>query len=212
MGTSGNTNFTEINSPSVGAAVIEAPALTHNVWKERSLFLLNFLKNPLRNASVIPSSKAAGRAILSGLDWNRIHTVVELGPGNGTFTSEILSRCNPGTNVILIDLEESYVELLQAKFGNRVTVVHDSAHRMNDILKDLNLSHTDLIVSSLPFLQKQISRQIFAAILEQTKNGAAYRFFTYMPPVMKWFYQGMPLHKVKFVLENIPPMWIYGIN
>ena len=212
MGTPGNTNYTEITSPSVVSAIMERPQVAHNVWKERSLFLLNFLKNPLRNASVIPSSKAAGKAIVSGLDWSKINTVVELGPGNGTFTWEILAKCTPGTNVILIELEQSYVELLQSKFGDRVTVVHDSAHRMNEILQEMHLSHADLIVSSLPFLQKQISRQIFAAILEQTKNGAAYRFFTYMPPVMKWFYQGMPLHKVNFVLGNIPPMWIYGIN
>lgn len=212
MGTAGNNTFTEINSSAGVAAIIEAPAATHNVWKERSLFLLNFIKNPLRNASVIPSSKTASKAILTGLDWDRINTVVELGPGSGTFTREILTRCNPGTNVVLIELEDSFVDLLRTKFGGKVKVVHDSAHRMNEILHELNLPHADLIVSSLPFLQKKISRQIFEAILQQTKQGAAFRFFTYMPPVMKWFYQGMPLHKVKFVLKNIPPMWIYGIN
>jgi len=197
----------------LGVASVADPHLVHhNVWKERSLFLLNFLKNPLRNASVIPSSKAAGRAIVSGIDWDKVQTVVELGPGNGTFTHELIARSKPGTHIILIELEETYVDLLQRKFGNRVTVVHDSAHRMNEILQDLHLSKADLIVSSLPFLQKQISRLIFAAILEQTKHGAAYRFFTYMPPVMKWFYRGLPLHKVKYVFSNIPPMWIYGIN
>ena len=204
--------FTEAPAATVLTAAAEHPVVPHNVWKERSLFLLNFLKNPLVNASVIPSSKMAGRAILSGLDWSKIHTVVELGPGNGTFTREIIARSNPGTRIILIELEESYVDLLQAKFGSKVTVVHDSAHRMNEILADHGLSRADLIVSSLPFLQKQISRMIFSAILEQTRHGAAYRFFTYMPPVMKWFYRGLPLHKVNFVMQNIPPMWIYGIN
>jgi len=194
------------------ASVADTHLVHHNVWRERSLFLLNFLKNPLRNASVIPSSKAAGRAIVSGVDWNTIHTVVELGPGNGTFTNEIIAKSKPGTHIILIELEETYVELLRNKYGNRVTVIHDSAHRMNEILNEMNLPKADLIVSSLPFLQKQISRMIFAAILEQTNHGAAYRFFTYMPPVMKWFYRGLPLHKVKYVFNNIPPMWIYGIN
>jgi phosphatidylethanolamine/phosphatidyl-N-methylethanolamine N-methyltransferase len=211
----GNTlpdQFTEAPSAALLTAVVEQPAEPHNIWKERSLFLLNFLKNPLVNASVIPSSKTAARAIVSGLDWSTIHTVVELGPGNGTFTREIIARSKPGTRIVLIELEESYVDLLVNKFGNKVTVVHDSAHRMNEILAAHGLSHADLIVSSLPFLQKQISRMIFSAILEQTRHGAAYRFFTYMPPVMKWFYRGLPLHKVKYVFNNIPPMWIYGIN
>jgi phospholipid N-methyltransferase len=83
---------------------------------------------------------------------------------------------------------------------------------MNEILKEKHLDRSDLIVSSLPFLQKKVSQKIFEAILEQTNQGTAFRFFTYMPPVMKWFYHGMPLHKVNFVWKNIPPMWIYGIN
>jgi phospholipid N-methyltransferase len=184
----------------------------HSVWRERGLFLSNFLKNPLRNASVIPSSKAASRAILAGIDWDKIRTVVELGPGNGTFTSEIMAQSHPGTKIILIELEASYVELLQDKFGNQVKVIHDSADRMNEILKKLDLAGADLIVSSLPFLQKEVSQKIFEAIRQQTDRGAIFRFFTYMPPVMKWFYKGMLLHKVKFVWRNIPPMWIYGIN
>jgi phospholipid N-methyltransferase len=212
MGEHIHTELTEVPA-NVGIVAIPDTHLdAHNGWKERSLFLLNFLKNPLRNASVIPSSKTAGRAIVSGLDWDNIKTVVELGPGNGTFTNEIIAKSKPGTHIILIELEETYVELLRNKYGNRVTVLHDSAHRMNEILNEMNLPKADLIVSSLPFLQKQISRMIFAAILEQTKHGAAYRFFTYMPPVMKWFYRGLPLHKVKYVFNNIPPMWIYGIN
>lgn len=184
----------------------------HTSWNERFLFLTNFLKNPLRNASVIPSSRHASAAIVSGINWDAIQTVVELGPGNGTFTREILSRCKPGTKVILIELEESYVTLLKDKFGAKVNAFHDSAQRMNEILGEKGINHADLIVSSLPFLEKKISREIFTAILEQTSKGAMFRFFTYMPPVMKWFYKGMPLHRVIFVWKNIPPMWIYGIN
>jgi phospholipid N-methyltransferase len=50
---------------------------------------------------------------LYGLDWNKIDTIVELGPGSGTFTAEIISRCKPTAKIILIELEDSYVSLLQ---------------------------------------------------------------------------------------------------
>jgi len=176
------------------------------------LFLKNFLRNPLRNASVIPSSNKASKAVLSELDWNKIKTIVELGPGNGTFTKQILAQCRPGTTLILIELEESYIKLLKNKFGDKVHVMHDSAHNIHPILESLGLQKTDLIVSSLPFLPNPIRDQVNKAILRETESGAAFRFFTYMPPIMKLFYKGMPLRKIAFVLENIPPMWIYGIN
>ena len=85
----------------------------HNIWKERALFLLNFIKNPIRNASIIPSSKIASSAMMKGINWEKVNTIVELGPGSGTFTREILARCKPNTKVILFELETSYVELLK---------------------------------------------------------------------------------------------------
>ncbi|HJW29061.1 MAG TPA: hypothetical protein VJ508_07395, partial [Saprospiraceae bacterium] len=174
---------------------------------EKLLFFKNFIRHPLQNASVIPSSRKAAKAVLTRLDWSRINTVVELGPGNGTFTRQILTECKPGTTLILIELEASYVEILRRKFGKSIHVVNDSAHRIHEILGTFGLKRTDLIVSSLPFLPNPIRAQVNAAILHETQLGAAFRFFTYMPPIMKWFYKGMPLQKLKFVLENIPPMW-----
>jgi len=192
-----------------------AKALTIPVpdsWKERALFLFNFIKNPVRNASVIPSSKEASGEMMSGIDWAEINTIVELGPGNGTFTKEILARCKPGTKVILFELEDSYVDLLHTKFGNKVEIMHKSAHLFEDVLQEKNLSKADLIISGLPFLSKTLNQLIFHAIMNQTDKGAIFRFFTYMPPIMRLVYKGVDLKKVSFVWRNIPPMWIYGIN
>ena len=192
------------------ASTIALPA--HDIWKERALFLFNFLKNPLRNASIIPSSKDASGAMMRGINWEKINTIVELGPGNGTFTREILLRCKPGTKIVLFELENSYVELLRQKFGDRVTVIHASAHLFEEILKDLKLPKADLIISGLPFLARHLNQLIFESIQHQTDKGAIFRFFTYMPPAMKLVYKGINLRMVAFVLKNIPPMWVYGIN
>ncbi|MEP6646087.1 MAG: rRNA adenine N-6-methyltransferase family protein [Saprospiraceae bacterium] len=183
-----------------------------NIWKERGLFLFNFLKNPIRNASIIPSSKIASSAMMNGINWEKINTIVELGPGSGTFTREIIARCKPETKIVLVELENSYVELLRKKFGSRVQVVHASAHLFEAILVDLKLPKADLIISGLPFLARHMNTLIFNSVRHQTDKGAIFRFFTYMPPIMKLVYKGINLRKVAFVFKNIPPMWVYGIN
>ncbi|HZV70055.1 MAG TPA: rRNA adenine N-6-methyltransferase family protein [Saprospiraceae bacterium] len=183
-----------------------------NVWKERALFLLNFIKNPIRNASITPSSKIASSAMMKGIDWEKVNTIVELGPGSGTFTKEILARAKPGTQIILFELETTYVDLLRKKFGNRVHVIHASAHLFEEILKEMKLPKADLIISGLPFLARHLNQLIFDSIQHQTDKGAIFRFFTYMPPLMKLVYKGINLRKVAFVFKNIPPMWVYGIN
>lgn len=150
--------------------------------------------------------------MMHGIDWAKINTIVELGPGSGTFTREIIARCKPETKIVLVELENSYVELLRNKFGNRVQVVHASAHLFEEILTDLKLPEADLIISGLPFLARHLNTLIFNSVRHQTDKGAIFRFFTYMPPIMKLVYKGINLRKVAFVLKNIPPMWVYGIN
>ncbi|MDX1908647.1 MAG: rRNA adenine N-6-methyltransferase family protein [Bacteroidia bacterium] len=180
--------------------------------RERSLFLLNFLKNPLRNASIIPSSATASRTMIRGVDFDKVHTILELGPGPGTFTEVLLAHCRPGTRLILIEIEDSYVTLLRQKFGDRVTVVHTSAHLMGEVLAEQGIHHADLIISGLPFLPGEIKTITFDAIRRQTDMGAIFRYFTYMPAIMRRVYRGLPVEEKFFVWQNIPPMWIYGIN
>lgn len=182
--------------------------------KNKNIFLfgVNFLKNPLRNASVFPSSAIATKAMFAHIDFSSINVVVELGPGTGVFTEEILKRCKPDTKVILIEIEESYIKLLREKFGNRVTIEKASAHILESILVKHGIDKADLIISGLPFMLGGVEGELFETIKKHTKNGAIYRFFTYNPPAMKQMYKNLPIRKISFVLRNFPPLWIYGIN
>ena len=60
--------------------------------QDRWSFLVNFVKHPLRNASVAPSSRIAARNMLRGIDVKALTHVVELGPGTGSFTRELYDR------------------------------------------------------------------------------------------------------------------------
>jgi len=176
-------------------------------------FVANFLQHPLQNASLVPSSSSASKAMLDGIDFSAISTIVELGPGTGVFTKEILKHCRPDTKILLVELEESYITMLRAEFGERVVISNQSAHLLDAILAQHGIDKVDLIVSGLPFsLPTDITEKLFASIGRYTERGAIFRFFTYNPPLMKRVYKSLPIKQVSFVLKNIPPMWVYGIH
>lgn len=180
--------------------------------EEKWLFFKNFIKNPLQNASVIPSSKKASISILQNIDFEEVNTIVELGAGNGNFTQFIIDKARKGTKIILVEIESSYIEILEEKFGDRAIIEHKGAHQLSEILQKHGVEHVDLLVSGLPFLPTGMKDQTFETIDRLTQHGTIFRFFTYMPPIMKVVYKDLPIEKKQFVFQNIPPMWIYGIN
>ncbi len=179
---------------------------------EKLLFFKNFFKNPLQNASVIPSSKASSRAMLKGIDFDKVAVVVELGPGNGVFTKQILKQVKLGTKIIVFEIEPTYLELLKNKFGNQILLVNKGAHLVEDTLKELGIDKVDVLISGLPFLKGEIKQKTDDTILSLTQQGTIYRFFTYMPNIMKKVYKDLPIEKKYFEFRNIPPLWVYGIN
>ena len=179
---------------------------------EKLQFALRYLLHPFRNASITPSSVSAAKAMLAGIDFSQVEVVVELGPGTGVFTAEILRQCKPETTVILIEIEESYVKLLREKFGSRVIVEQASAHLMETIVAKNTDKKVGLIISGLPVRLPAVKEALFASIKKYTEAGAYYRFFSYLPPLVKHEYRELPVRKLSFVLRNVPPLWVYGIN
>lgn len=181
--------------------------------KEKIIFLKKFIANPLQNASLIPSSKKSSKAMLTGIDFTKVQTVVELGPGVGSFTEELLNRVQPSTNVILIEIDKDFIQILEKKYGDKVVIVNESAENLNQILSNRGIGKVDLIISSLPIsLPKQIFNNVLQCIQDHTEKGAVFRYFTYVPSVMKKYYELLPIKKVSSVYRNFPPMYIYGIN
>ncbi|HCZ08696.1 MAG TPA: hypothetical protein DHV07_06230 [Flavobacteriales bacterium] len=176
-------------------------------------FLLNFLRHPLRNASVVPSSKVASRNMFNGLDVEGIRYVIELGPGTGVFTQELYDRLHPDAQVLVVELDEGYVASLKDRFGDRFDIVQSSACRLESLLNERNWPHVDLVLSGLPFvLPGAVKEPMLSAIKGLTDRGTVFRFFTYMPPLMKPHYRMFQLRRVCFVLRNFPPMYIYSVN
>lgn len=181
--------------------------------RDRWSFLINFFKHPLRNASVAPSSRIAARNMLRGIAVDSLTHVVELGPGTGSFTRELYDCLSPQCKVLVIELDAGYVDGLQNQFGDRFEIVQASAHELERLLAERGWPKVDLIVSGLPFtLPKPVKASLWNVLHRMTEAGTVYRWFTYMPPIMKWHYRGFNMRLVRRVWANLPPMWIYSVN
>ena len=176
-------------------------------------FFKLFLKQPSVNASVTPSSKKAAIGMVRGLDLSKMKYVVELGPGTGVFTDILAKRLPANCKILLIELEEEFIEPLENRLDDRFEVVECSACHLESLLKDRGINHVDLVISGLPYtLPSEVKKKLFATLLELTRNGTQMRWFTYFPFLMKKHYSNFPMKKSCFVLWNFPPMWIYSVN
>src|SRR5579862_5888083 len=116
------------------------------------LFARNFFRHPAMLGSVIPSSRFLVNDVLSQVDWERARVVVELGPGVGTMTQEILERMHPNATLVAIELNREFVDFLNAQaHDQRLNVVHSSAAKVRAVLQNLGLSQADYIISGIPY-------------------------------------------------------------
>lgn len=176
-------------------------------------FLKVFIKQPKVNASITPSSKRAARAMVKDIDLSKMKFVVELGPGTGVFTDILAKRLTPDCKILLIELEESYIENLQSNYDNRFEVVQTSACNLNNLLEERGITHVDLVISGLPFnIPDDVKTKLQSTLLDLTNNGTIMRWFTYFPWLMRKHYVGFKYRRARFVLWNFPPMWIYTVN
>ena len=119
-----------------------------------AIFLKRFLQRPFQVASIIPSSKALVRRVVSKMDLGRPRTIVEYGPGEGCHTREIARRMHPESRLLLFELDPELSRHLSKQFRDdrRVTVLNaDAANLAPELARRSNV-YCYYIVSGIPFI------------------------------------------------------------
>lgn len=184
----------------------------NSAFAEGVLFFVKNIKSPLVNGALVPSSSASVKAMLEGIDFSTIKTIVELGPGTGPYTAELIKRSLKDTKIILIEIDSDYANLLRKKFGDRVIVENAGAENLGEILRRHGIDYPDLIISALPFLSLGKKEELFENIRQYTQQGTIFRFEMILRPWGNIVYKTLPIQKKSYIWKNVPPMWIYGIN
>lgn len=177
------------------------------------LFIRNFLKYPMMQGSLIPSSTFLVNGILRQVDWEKSRTLVEFGPGVGTLTHEILRRMHRDATLVTVELNHDFVKLLQNEISDpRLRVVHGSAADVCKILADLKLSEVDYIISSLPYAAMGDSsrREIMQESRKALAGGGTLLFFQYTTVVLPYLRSSFSSVRQEFELLNFPPALIFN--
>jgi phospholipid N-methyltransferase len=177
-----------------------------------ALFFREFLRQPAKIGSVIPSSRRTIESMLSKVDWSRAKLFVEYGPGVGTFCGTILERLAPDAMLLVIDTNPAFIDYLRRKFADtRFIAVHGSAAEVNEIIAAHGFEKADYILSGLPF--STLPAEAGAAIVEATHRalapGGSFLIYQYSPYVLRFV---EPLfERVERDLEwwNIPPCGLF---
>ncbi len=188
------------------------PASTDN--PSAMFFLKQYLRKPFGTGSITPSSKKLGQVIVSHLDLKPHEFVVELGPGTGVFTRELLAKGVAPDKLILVEFNVDFASYLRKEFP-AVRVVEGDAGNLPQVLQSIGYSKVHRIVSGIPLrsLKPLQRKQITEAIAQSLEVGGVAVQFSYLKnspfPLKVASECGLQGKRVGMALGNVPPAFVW---
>ena len=176
----------------------------------RLLFLRKFIANPCKIGSITPSSRFLKDKMLSGVMWDELDSVVELGAGTGVFTEYVMAHKSPACRFLAIEQDK----LMRAQLKSRYPrlALGEQAENLCRIMHEMSLPYADCIISGLPFavLDHDMRRQILDNVVTALKPGGVFITFQYSLHMKAALEKYFPEVTISFELLNLPPAFIYS--
>ncbi len=180
-------------------------------FRDRLLFVQEFLRHPRQVASVVPSSRCALKRIVEGASIRQASTVVELGAGIGGTTRALLSAMRPDARLLSIEINPRFHAHLSRMDDPRLIAHLGTAVQLEKNLADYGLDSPDAVVSGIPFsaMDQESGCEIVEAIASRLAPGGhflAYQVSTRVEQLARPFF---PSPHVEVVYLNVPPLRIF---
>jgi phosphatidylethanolamine/phosphatidyl-N-methylethanolamine N-methyltransferase len=184
-----------------------------------ALFFREFLRNPLRTAAVLPSSKRVARQIAAAVPAEDDPVVVELGPGTGAFTTEIQRRLRGRGLHLAVELNDRFAAVLRDRFPDVDVAVGDAAH-LRRLLDERGVDYPGTIISGLPhsLVPRAVQRGLMGAIRDCLAPDGRFVAFSYVhtawSPAERHFFRLLDAMFAdiaigEVVWRNLPPAFVY---
>ncbi len=182
-------------------------------------FLAGILQSPFATGAIAPSSRRLARRIVRASKVDQASAILELGPGTGALTREIMHFKRVDATVLAIERRPDFADQLARQFPD-VHVVKDCASRLRHHCQQRGLEGADSIVSALPWsnlpidLQERILREVSEFLREDGVFVTISCFGLHLMPRGRRFRRLLEslfssVERSDFILRNVPPAFIY---
>jgi phospholipid N-methyltransferase len=154
-------------------------------WTECRLFFRQFRQHYQTTGSLLPSSRALARALTAELRRRTTPAcILEVGPGTGAVTAEILRQLRPSEQLDLVEINPAFVQILEQRLReDPLFVAHRSQIRLIPAaLQEVSgVGPYDYLISGLPLnnFSPALVRDIFRAYRRLLKPSGVLSYFEY---------------------------------
>lgn len=176
--------------------------------RDRLAFIRQFLRNPRELGSITPSSRFLTRAIVEEIDFGSRRRIVELGPGTGVFTRELLARLPADGALLALDTNADFVQQLRRELPDRrLRVVQASAEAVQAQVAAQGWESADVVISGIPYtlLPRPTTAAIVRASHQVLAPGGLFVAYQYSPYLRPFLRRAFGSCRLKLVLRNLPP-------
>lgn len=162
--------------------------------------------------AIAPSSRYLKKKMLENIDFSKTKVIIELGPGTGVFTHEIISKMPSDATLLVFEVNEAFYKRLKNNINDqRVHLIHDSAEKIDEYLKKHNLDKADVVVSSLPLavFTTELRENILHASINALIPSGKYIQFQYSLQARTLLKKVFKNVKISFTAFNFPPAFVY---
>lgn len=178
-------------------------------------FLRGWVCDPLRVASIAPSSPSLARLITREISVDNA-PVIELGPGTGVFTRRLIQRGIPQEKLVLIESGKDFAELLSWRFPAARVLCQDASQLAST--DRFRIGQAGAVVSGLPLVSMS-TRKILSILrfaFSLLRQGGSFYQFTYglRCPIPQTVLDrcGLSATRVGSTFINMPPAVVYKIS
>lgn len=203
-------------------------------------FFRQFRQRFETTGAIAPSSSGLAKSMtrfLAARDSQTPVRVLEIGPGTGPVTDKIVRLIRPGDTFDLVELNESFVELLKQRFENdpvwKAAAPCSTVHQVP--VQDFHAPERyDFVISGLPLnnFPAELVRTIADTYFQLLKPGGMLSYFEYMfvRPIRRRVTRGPQCERITAIDDilqahcdrcriardniwlNIPPAWVQHLK